>query len=108
MRFFSDRWWLKMKATIWGCLRRIGMVVHLHGPPQPPQPSFVIKVPSRISSKPGSFRLVFYVPKEYHSAPNEQKFPVVVNYHGGGFVLGTGTDDCPWANSVVKTKNAVF
>ena len=58
--------------------------------PRPPSPSFVIKVPSRISSRPGTFELVFYVPDEYRSAPPEQRFPVVVNYHGGGFTLGTG------------------
>jgi acetyl esterase/lipase len=97
-----------MKATIWRVLMKIGMAFHKYAPPRPAPPSFTIKIPSRISSKPGSFKLVFYVPEEYNSAPIERRFPVVVNFHGGGFTLGTGTDDARWAKSVVEHTKAVL
>lgn len=87
---------------------KIGIFIHRHATPRAPSPSFSIEIPSRISSKPGTFKLVFYVPEGYYSAPKEQKFPVVVNYHGGGFVLGTGTDDCRWASAVVESTKAVL
>jgi putative ergosteryl-3beta-O-L-aspartate hydrolase len=32
----------------------------------------------------------------------------VVNFHGGGFTLGTGTDDARWAQSVVEDTEAVL
>jgi putative ergosteryl-3beta-O-L-aspartate hydrolase len=102
------RWWLSMMAIIWRELMKIGMAFHKQAPPRPAPPSFTIKIPSRISSKPGSFKLVFYVPDEYKSAPAEQRFPVVVNFHGGGFTLGTGTDDARWASSVVEYTKAVL
>jgi putative ergosteryl-3beta-O-L-aspartate hydrolase len=108
MNFLSFRWGLSMNAMIWRMLMKIGMAFHKLAPPRPAPPSFTIKIPSRISSKPGSFKLVFYLPEEYKSAPVEQRFPVVVNFHGGGFALGTGTDDARWAKSVVGNTNAVL
>ncbi|KAI9640221.1 hypothetical protein NHQ30_011459 [Ciborinia camelliae] len=36
------------------------------------------------------------------------RYPVVINYHGGGFTLGTGTDDARWASAVIHTVDAVF
>src|SRR5947208_709578 len=108
MSILSPRCLLNMKANIWRWLMKIGMTLHHCAPPRPLSPSFVIRIPSRISSRAGTFKLVFYVPVEYPSAPPEQRFPVVVNYHGGGFTLGTGTDDARWAQSVIETIKAVF
>ena len=34
--------------------------------------------------------------------------PVVVNFHGGGFTLGTATDDCRWAQCVLEDADAVM
>ncbi|RAL59280.1 hypothetical protein DID88_006994 [Monilinia fructigena] len=42
------------------------------------------------------------------SEDDEYRYPVVVNYHGGGFTLGTGTDDARWASAVIHTVDAVF
>jgi putative ergosteryl-3beta-O-L-aspartate hydrolase len=97
-----------MKAIIWRELMKIGMAFHNRAPPRPTPPFLTIKIPSRISSKPGSFKLVLYVPQDYKSTPVEQRFPVVVNFHGGGFTLGTGTDDARWAKSVVEITKAVL
>ncbi|KAK2030151.1 alpha/beta-hydrolase [Colletotrichum zoysiae] len=35
------------------------------------------------------------------------KVPAVINFHGGGFVLGQGTDDARWAGAVASALNAV-
>ncbi|KAK3118004.1 hypothetical protein LTR53_000040 [Teratosphaeriaceae sp. CCFEE 6253] len=34
-------------------------------------------------------------------------YPVVINFHGGGFTLGTATDDARWCGTVVEELNAV-
>jgi putative ergosteryl-3beta-O-L-aspartate hydrolase len=108
MSVFSLRRWLSIQAIVWRELMKIGMAFHKQAPPRPAPPSFIIKIPSRISTKLGSFKLVFYVPEGYKFAPAEQRFPVVVNFHGGGFTLGTGTDDARWASSVVEHTRAVL
>jgi acetyl esterase/lipase len=86
----------------------IGMFFHHRVTPRPPPPSFIVKIPSRLSTKPGSFNLVFYVPEGYHDVPENYRFPVVVNYHGGGFIMGTGTDDARFARSVIDNVKAVL
>ncbi|KAK0262629.1 hypothetical protein B0A54_10553 [Friedmanniomyces endolithicus] len=34
-------------------------------------------------------------------------YPVVINFHGGGFTLGTATDDARWCGTAVEELNAV-
>ncbi|KAK5118124.1 hypothetical protein LTR62_004171 [Meristemomyces frigidus] len=34
-------------------------------------------------------------------------YPVVINFHGGGFTIGTATDDARWCGTVVDECNAV-
>lgn len=90
----------------------IGMKFHHFAEPKPPKPTFKIVIPARISPRGGTFKLVFYVPQEYMDEADDEdsyhRFPVVVNFHGGGFTLGTGTDDARWASSVVNKTGAVF
>lgn len=95
----------------------IGMLLHRLAPPRPPKPAFTRTIKSTIASAPGSFDLHFYVPKEYDSQRrlgfrskarrSETGFPVVVNFHGGGFTLGTAKDDARWCGTVVDECNAV-
>jgi acetyl esterase/lipase len=108
MSIFSARWFLYMKAAIWRALMAIGMKFHHFAEPRPPRPNFKIVIPSRLSPRGGTFKLVFYVPDTYLTSPDGFRFPVVVNFHGGGFTLGTGTDDARWAAIVINQVEAVF
>jgi acetyl esterase/lipase len=97
-----------MKASIWRALMAIGMKFHHFADPKPPRPNFKLVVPSRLSSKGGQFKLLFYVPPSYLETPDNHRYPVVVNFHGGGFTLGTATDDARWASTVINITEAVF
>ncbi|KAG4029192.1 hypothetical protein MFRU_017g01280 [Monilinia fructicola] len=106
----EPNWLLQMKATIWRGLMAIGMKFHHFADPKPPAPNFKIRIPSRLCPRGGYFNLIFYLPPSYLSGSEEDeyRYPVVVNYHGGGFTLGTGTDDARWASAVIHTVDAVF
>ncbi|EPE33449.1 alpha/beta-Hydrolase [Glarea lozoyensis ATCC 20868] len=97
-----------VKASIWRGLMAVGMKIHRFAEPKPPAPNFKITIPSRLSPKGGTFKLVFYVPDSYWTAPEGYRYPVVVNFHGGGFTLGTGTDDARWATTVCTTVDAIL
>lgn len=86
----------------------IGMKFHHFADPRPPRPNFKIIIPSRLSPRGGTFKLVFYVPESYLREPDDFRFPCVVNFHGGGFTLGTGTDDARWASTVIRDVDAIF
>lgn len=86
----------------------IGMLFHHRVQPSSRSPSFIVKAPTRLSGQRGDICLVFYVPGIYHNSSDESRFPVIINFHGGGFTLGTGTDDARWARCVVEKTEAVF
>jgi acetyl esterase/lipase len=108
MSILSARPFLYMKVSIWRALMAIGMKFHHYADPKPPKPDFKIVIPSRLSANGGRFKLVFYVPDSYLTSPEGYRFPVVVNFHGGGFTLGTGTDDARWASTVINSVDAVL
>jgi acetyl esterase/lipase len=104
-----SRWRLRTSAVWWRSLQYVGMTLHFLAPERPPSPSFTKTIPSTISKTKGEFTLQFYTPKGYEAAAkNGTKFPVVVNFHGGGFTIGNGTDDARFARFVLEECNAVF
>lgn len=53
-------------------------------------------------------KLCFYTPKRYAEQKRAgHRYPVVVNFHGGGFCIGTATDDARWARAVVEGADSV-
>lgn len=85
---------------------RIGMALHKCASPRPSRPAFSLHIPTTLSPRPGKIRLVVYVPPGYEKG-SAQRWPVLVNFHGGGFTLGQPTDDARWAMAVVQRAKAV-
>lgn len=104
-----SRWWLRASANFWRGLQYVGMTAHFLAPERPPKPKFTKTIPSTISKVKGDFTLQFYTPKGYsHAAATGETFPAVVNFHGGGFTIGSATDDARFARFVLDKCNAVF
>ncbi|KAI2620630.1 alpha/beta-hydrolase [Hypomontagnella submonticulosa] len=103
-----SRFSLRMSAGWWRSLQCIGMSLHFLAPPRPPNPDFSKSIHSTLASTKGQFTLQFYVPSGYKKDPSSDKWPVVVNFHGGGFTLGNASDDARFARFVVEKCHAVF
>lgn len=111
----SRRTWLQVQAVFWRCLMSIGMFLHTVGWARP-RPSFVRRIP--LGTRGRKVDLYFYCPPSYwktrrnrrstSSISSSRPYPVVVNFHGGGFTLGTATDDALWAKCVLQETDAIF
>lgn len=87
---------------------KIGMFLHRLASPRPRSPSFARTIPATVSPRPGKIGLVFYAPQDYQLRRlGGWRFPIVINFHGGGFTIGTATDDSRWATEVVCQVDAV-
>ncbi|KAL8868009.1 MAG: hypothetical protein Q9174_005278 [Haloplaca sp. 1 TL-2023] len=105
----SSYWQLKAQATSWRVLAPIGFWINSLAQPRPPNYSFVRSFTTGsygISGPKGTVTLYFYHPKNF--SPKSKRYPAVVNFHGGGFTIGSATDDKRWAGVVLEESQAVF
>ncbi|KAL8801162.1 MAG: hypothetical protein Q9182_004667 [Xanthomendoza sp. 2 TL-2023] len=88
---------------------KTGFWFHSLADPQPPNYTFVRCCTTGIfhpGSTKGTVSLYFYLPQDFD--PKRRRYPVVVNFHGGGFTIGSATDDGRWASIVLKNTAAIF
>lgn len=118
-----SRWTLELEAGTWRQLSKIGFFLHRYALPVPPGPSFTRTIPITVSPrKEGQIELLFWTPDGYSSpsfpgtdgdskgksAVNSKRYPVLINFHGGGFTLGNSIDDVRWAHACVSHLDCVF
>lgn len=85
---------------------RVGMFLHDLAPPRCPRPLFTRTL--KPDARGQSVVIHFYCPADYHQQCKQgHRYPVCVNFHGGGFTLGCATDDSRWAAAVVERVGAV-
>lgn len=102
----SNRLVLALKVGLLRLLGTIFALLQRYTTRGYPRPSFTKVIPSTLSPREGNIKMVFYTPTGYGGAA--KKFPAVLNFHGGGFVVGTPTDDHRWAQVVLSRCNAIF
>lgn len=104
----DNRLWLRVRAVVWRFLMRIGMFLHTLGWSRPPRHSFVRRIDFGTRNR--SVDLYFYCPPahaDYQLRKEGRPLPVIVNFHGGGFTLGSATDDAYWMKCLMQETGAV-
>ncbi|KAL8721227.1 MAG: hypothetical protein Q9225_002039 [Loekoesia sp. 1 TL-2023] len=105
----TPRWQLQFQATAWRNLAKVGFWFNSLAFPRPPNYTFVRTITTgtyRTSGPKELVSLYFYIPE--NSDLKRRKHPVVVNFHGGGFTIGSATDDRRWASMVLRETTAIF
>ncbi|KAF2226433.1 Alpha/Beta hydrolase protein [Elsinoe ampelina] len=109
------RWLLKLHARVMRFLMSMGMFIHKLLPPRPPPPAFQRLIPSTLSSNPGDLLVSVYTPPGYESRRRRsfrqdghpELYKCIINYHGGGFTLGTSTDDARFIQHAINALGCV-
>ncbi|KAH7407199.1 Alpha/Beta hydrolase protein [Cadophora sp. MPI-SDFR-AT-0126] len=105
---------LRLKAMFFRAVLSLFTMLDLYlSRPLPGKASFGRKIQSTVSVIPGSIGLLFYTPPSYNkkrvqtSSELIKKHPLLVNFHGGGFMLGHAGDDARWFTAVTSSTDAV-
>ncbi|KAJ8108495.1 hypothetical protein ONZ43_g6406 [Nemania bipapillata] len=105
----SPRWLLGAHAFALRCMAGIGFHLGNRFSLPPPAPTETIWLDSTLSAWKGkqTISVSVWIPPESPQRPSTTKRPAVINFHGGGFILGQGTDDSRWADALVSSLGAV-
>lgn len=101
----SSRWYLQAKAQTVRYAASLGFSIHNRSDPPAPYHSREIWLDSTLSQWKGRKKIKVEVwnPPRISVGPRA----AVINLHGGGWILGQGTDDARWAGAVVCDVDAV-
>jgi acetyl esterase/lipase len=102
-----SRKWLEIQARILRALMAFAHHIPKVKAPKKLVPSFT----RQLKTGPGAstpIDLYFYTPPNYEKLRDEgHRFPILANFHGGGFCLGHALDDHNWARVVLQNVQCV-
>lgn len=101
----SSRWYLGARAQAIRSAASLGFSIANRTEPAAPAASREIWLDSTISKSPGpaKIKVEVWVPPRMSLGART----AVINFHGGGWILGAGTDDARWAAAVMASLDAV-
>ncbi|POR33666.1 Arylacetamide deacetylase [Tolypocladium paradoxum] len=101
----SSRWYLNARASAVRYAASFGFSIANRSDPPAPSPSRELWLDSTLSEWKGrqKIKVEVWVPPRISVGPRA----AVINLHGGGWILGQGTDDARWAGAVMGALDAV-
>ncbi|EON96486.1 putative lipase 2 protein [Phaeoacremonium minimum UCRPA7] len=102
----SSRWVLSARAYGIRSAASLAFSIANRQTPVAPSPTKIIWLDSTLSPEwkgKQKLRVEVWIPRKKIGL----KRTAIINFHGGGFVLGNGTDDARWADSAMKDLDAV-
>ncbi|KAK1921011.1 Alpha/Beta hydrolase protein [Papiliotrema laurentii] len=88
-------------------LASLGFGLHHRADPPAPRPSRSRRIESTLSNQPGKDKIQLDIWQPPSATRNAKARPCVIVFHGGGFVLGSGTDDARWAAVLMDQLDAI-
>lgn len=98
-RFFSQPFDVQWRTAVVRLPRAVPDLALRFTSPEGPHP-FVVKLPSR-----GPYTIPVYV--WVPPTPSEMGYPVILDFHGGGFVIGSCLEQAPFCAKMARDLNAV-
>jgi acetyl esterase/lipase len=94
-----------MRAQAIRAAARLGFSIANRTEPAAPVPTRTLSLHSTLSKYPGNdkIKVDVWTPPRISVGPR----PAIVNFHGGGWILGSGTDDARWAAACLTSLDAV-
>lgn len=101
----SSRWYLSARANIIRNAASLGMSIANRTDPPAPAPTRDVWLDSTLSAHkgPNKIKVELWIPPKVSFGAR----CAVINFHGGGWILGAGTDDARWAGAVMASLDAI-